>query len=116
MAIGIISNLEPDPRKTAVPGQVTLEQTVISDQTAEQAISEFRLAAGHDIWFQLPDGTPSKSITFQRSAGTENTTLRYDVTLIRDAGTFINGTIGIEQTLTEESGIQTPGFCTLVIL
>lgn len=115
MAIGIVNNLSPRPRKTEVPGDVTLRQTLISDQNSEQAIAEMRLASGHDIWFRLPDGTPSKSITFQRNVGTENTNLTYEISLIRHVGTMLDGTIGIDQTITDETGMQLPDHCTVTI-
>ena len=116
MAIAVITNLEPQPRKTAVPGDISLLQTVISDQTSEMVISEFRLAGGHDIWFALPSGTPSKSITFQHNVGTENTQVTYNISLIRHVGTMLDGSIGIDQTMTDEGGIQIPDHCTVVIL
>ncbi|HYR28718.1 MAG TPA: hypothetical protein VEU30_09640 [Thermoanaerobaculia bacterium] len=115
MAIGIVTNLKPVPRKTPVPGTITLKQTMISDQTAEQVIAEFRLAGGHDIWFELPSGTPSKSITFQHEVSSENTDVTYEVTLIRNVGTALDGSIGIDQTVTDEGGIQLPDHCTVVI-
>ena len=96
MAIGIIKNLEPKPRKTSIPGDVDLKQTMISDQQSEQVVCEFRLAGGHDVWFQLPSGTPSKSITFQHEVGPENTDVQFDVRLIRHVGTSIDGSVGIE--------------------
>jgi hypothetical protein len=115
MAIGIVKNLKPQPRKTALPGDITLKQTLISDQNSEQAISELRLASGHDIWFRLPDGTPSKSITFQRNVGTENTNVTYEISLLRHVGTTLDGTVGIDQTITDEGGMQLPDHCTVVI-
>lgn len=116
MAIGIVKNLESKPRKTAVPGDISLRQTMISDQQIEQVECEFRLADGHDIWFQLPSDTPSKSITFQHEVGPENTDVQFDVTLIRHVGTTIDGSVGIDETLTDSGGIQIPDHCTVVIL
>ena len=115
MAIGIVNNLRPDPRETPVPGDVVLRQTLLSDQNSEQVISELRLASGHDIWFRLPDGTPSKSITFQRNVGSENTNVRYEISLMRHVGTMLDGSVGIDQTLTDEGGFQAPDHCTVVI-
>ena len=115
MAIGIVNNLEPQPRQTPLPGDITLRQTLISDQNSEQAIAEFRLAGGHDIWFQLRDGTPSKSITFQCNVGSENSDVRYRISLMRHVGTTLDGTFGIDQTITDETGMQLPDHCTVVI-
>jgi hypothetical protein len=116
MAIGIVKNLEPKPRQTSVPGNVDLKQIMISDQQLEQVVCEFRLAGGHDIWFQLPSGTPSKSITFTHEVGPENTDVQFDITLIRHVGTAIDGSVGIDETLTDGDGIQIPDHCTVVIL
>ena len=116
MAIGIVKNLEPKPRKTSVPGSIDLKQTMISDQQTEQVVCEFRLAGGHDIWFQLPSGTPSKSITFMHEVGPENTDVQFDITLIRHVGTAIDGSVGIDETLTDAGGIQIPDHCTVVVL
>ena len=115
MAVAIVSNLTPDPRKTSIPGDIRVRQTLISDQNGEQAIAELRLASGHDIWFRLPDGTPSKSITFQRRVGTENTDVTYELSLLRHVGTALDGSFGIDQTITDESGFQAPDHCTVVI-
>jgi hypothetical protein len=116
MAIGIVKNLEPKPRKTSIPGDVDLKQTMISDQQSEQVVCEFRLAGGHDIWFQLPSGTPAKSITFMHEVGPEETNVQFDVKLIRHVGTPIDGSIGIDETLTDGGGIQIPDHCTVVVL
>jgi hypothetical protein len=116
MAIGIVKNLTPNPRKTKIPGDIDLRQTMISDQESETVVCEFRLAGGHDVWFELPSGTPSKSITFQHEVGTENTDVQFDVRLIRHVGTPNDGTVGIDETLTDSGGIQIPDHCTVVIL
>ena len=116
MAINIVSNLTATPRRTRVPGAVTLRQTVISNQNNELIIAEFRLQGGHDIWFELPSGTPSKSITFQHEIGTENTDVSFSISLIRHVGTALDGTVGIDQTSTDSDGIQTPDHCVIVLL
>lgn len=116
MAIVIIKNLEPRPRKTSVPGDVALKQTMISDQQQEQVVCEFRLAGGHDIWFQLPSGRPSKSTTFTHEVGPENTDVQFDVTLIRLVGTALDGSVGIDETLTDAGGIPILDHCTVVLL
>ena len=116
MAIDIVSNLEPRPRKTIVPGDVTLMQTMISDQQVEQVMCEFRLANGHDVWFELPSGTRSKTIPFTHEVGPENTEVQFNISLVRDAGTAIDGSIGIDETLTDAGGIAIHDRCTIVIL
>ena len=117
MAVVIVSNLRPDPRRTGIPGHVTLRQTLISDQTSEKAICEFQLAGGHDIWFELSDGTPSKSVTFQQQVTSENTQVEYPVRLIRDAGSSrLDGAVGIDLTITDEGAVKTMDHCTVVIL
>lgn len=116
MAIGIVDNLTAAPASTRVPGSVALRQTLISNQPAEQVVAELRLASGHDIWFQLPGGTPSKSITFQHAVGSENTSLQSAVTLIRHVGTPLDGAVGIDQTITDEGGIQIPDHCVIGLL
>src|SRR5215218_9061948 len=105
MAIQIVSNLTARPRRTRVPGTVTLQQTLISNQNNELVVAEFRLQGGHYIWFELPSGTPSKSITFQHEIGSENTDVTFSISLIRHVGTPLDGTVGIDQTSTDSGGI-----------
>ena len=116
MAIGIVKNLEPKPRKTSVPGDVALKQMMVSDQQSEQVICEFQLSDHHDIWFELPSGTPSKTITFTHEVGPENTDVQFDVTLVRHDGTANDGSVGVHEILTDASGFSIVDDCTIVIL
>ena len=104
MAIQITTNLHVVPQQVSLPASIVLEQDLISNHSSETVVTEYSMAAGHDVWFELADGTPSKSVTFSATVTDTGTTLQQPARLVRHVGTPLDVSVGIDQRITDATG------------
>jgi hypothetical protein len=107
MSIQITENLVAVPQQVVLPASVTLRQKLISDQTAEGIVVEYSMAPDHEIWFQLADGTRSKSVTFTDNVAGTGSSIAHDARLVRHVGSPVDSSVGIEERITSSDGDQT---------
>jgi hypothetical protein len=108
MAIQIRKNLTASPNPTSVPKRIELTQTLRSTFSEEEITIVYRLAPGHQIWFQDGDNPPAKSFTRTETVGSTDQICRDRVDLAIGPGTGPVELVQIDQTITDSFGIPQP--------
>ena len=108
MAIQIRKNLSASPNPTSVPKRIELVQTLRSTLPEEPITLVYRLAPGHQIWFQDGDDPPSKSFTRTETVGPTDQICRDRIELVIGPGTGPVELVQIDQTITDSLGIPQP--------
>ncbi|MEP7009254.1 MAG: hypothetical protein ABJC13_02925 [Acidobacteriota bacterium] len=108
MAIQIKKALTVSPNPTSVPKRIELVQTLRSTLAEEPITLTYKLAPGHQIWFQDGDDPPAKSFTRTETVGSTDQVCRDRIELVIGPGTGPIELVQIDQTLTDSLGIPQP--------
>ncbi len=108
MAIQIRKNLEAVPNPTSLPRRIELVQTLRSTLPAEPITIMYRLAPGHQVWFEDGDDPPAKSFNRTETVGLADQVCRDLVSLVIGPGTGPIELVQIDQTITDSLGIPQP--------
>lgn len=108
MAIQIIKNLTASPNPAPLGKRIELAQTLRSTLESEPITVVYRLAPGHEIWFQDGDDPPSKTFTRTETVGQADQVCRDRVDLVKGPGTGPMELVQIDQTITDSLGISQP--------
>ena len=108
MAIQIKKNLTASPNPAPLGMRIELIQTLRSTLEAEAITVVYRLAPGHQIWFQDGDDPPAKTFTRTESVGRSDQICRDRIDLVKGPGTGPIELVQIDQTITDSLGIAQP--------
>lgn len=108
MAIQIRKNLTASPNPAHLGQRVELVQTLRSTLESEPITIVYRLAPGHEVWFQDGDDPPSKTFSRTETVGRTDQICRDRVDLVKGPGTGPIELVQIDQTITDSLGIAQP--------
>ena len=112
MAIRIVQNLNAQQEEVRLPIRVHLTQVLACmDRDSEQVQIVYTLNDDHDVWF---DG-PTKTVTRTETIGRAQTPIEHRLKLVHAAGDDIQRP-SIRQTITDSRGIQTTDRTSVTVL
>ena len=111
MAIRIVQNLNAQQEEVRLPIRIHLTQVLASNRDSEQVQIVYTLNDDHDVWF---DG-PTKTVTRTETIGRAQTPIEHRLKLVHAAGDDIERPT-IRQTITDSQGIQTTDRTSVTVL
>lgn len=111
MAIRIVQNLNAQQEEVRLPIRIHLTQVLASNRDSEQVQIVYTLNDGHDVWF---DG-PTKTVTRTETIGRAETPIEHRLKLVHAAGDDIERPT-IRQIITDSQGIQTTDRTSVTVL
>ena len=111
MAIRIVQNLNAQQEEVRLPIRVHLLQVLSSNRDSEQVQIEYSLTGDHDVWFEGPTKSVSRTETIARA----ETPIEHRMKLVHANGSPVERP-AIRQTITDSQGIRTTDRTSVTIL
>jgi hypothetical protein len=111
MAIRIVQNLNAQQEEVRLPIRVHLLQVLASNRDSEQVQIVYSLNDDHDVWF---DG-PTKTETRTETIGNAETPIEHRLKLVHAAGDAVERAT-IRQVITDSQGIRTNDRTSVTVL